>query len=87
MNEEETYKLHLQLLSVYEKNVRPSGPNQRQLDYYKQQLFMYAEDKVQRIFVLNQLLNLHETSRRHLVKDCADRYFGREHIDRTESGV
>ncbi|CAM4449428.1 hypothetical protein [Paenibacillus typhae] len=87
MNDEEVYRLHLQLLNVYEKSIRPSGANQRQIDHYKQQLFMYAEDSVQRIFVLNQLLKLHEDSREYLVKDCADRYFSRDHYEGTESSV
>ncbi|WP_342565428.1 hypothetical protein NST84_09975 [Paenibacillus sp. FSL R7-0345] len=87
MNDEEVYRLHLQLLNVYEKSIRPSGASQRQIDYYKQQLFMYAEDNVQRIFVLNQLLKLHEDSREFLVKDCADRYFSRDQDEGAEASM
>ena len=77
MNYEDVYKLHLQLLSIYEKNQRYSGPHQRQIDYYKRQLFMFAEDNVQRVFVLNQLLKIHEKTREMLVSSCADRYFSK----------
>lgn len=51
------YKLHPQLLNIYEKNERYLGSK------YKKQMFMFAEDKVQRIFVLNQLLKIHENTR------------------------
>ncbi len=87
MNYDEVYNLQLQLLSLYEKNVRHFGANKRQIDYYKQQLFMFAEDKVQRIFVLNQLLKIHEKTREALVKDCADRYFSRNGCDDAESSM
>lgn len=87
MNYEEVYKLHLQLLSVYEKNARYSGGRQQQLNYYKNQLFMFAEDNVQRIFVLNQLLKIHEKTRGILVSNCADRYFSRDAPADTESNM
>jgi len=78
MNYDDVYKLHLQLLSIYEKNARYSWTYQRQIDYFKRQLFMFAEDSVQRIFVLNQLLKIHEKTRESLVNNCADQYFSRE---------
>lgn len=86
MNYDDIYKLHLQLLSIYEKDQRYYGPCQTQIDYYKRQLFMFTEDNVQRIFVLNQLLKIHEKTRETIVKSCADRYFSRE-ISDAESGV
>jgi len=39
---------------------------------------MFAEDNVQRIFILNQLLKIHERTREVLVKKCADQYFLRD---------
>ncbi|MNC32590.1 hypothetical protein D3C76_380770 [compost metagenome] len=78
MNYDDIYQLHLQLLSIYEKNERYSRADQKQIDYYKKQLFMFAEDNVQRIFVLNQLLKIHEKTREVLVNSCADRYFSRD---------
>ncbi|WP_339173114.1 hypothetical protein NSQ55_10660 [Paenibacillus sp. FSL H7-0943] len=78
MNYDDVYKLHLQLLSVYEKNERYSASYQQQINYYKRQLFMFTEDNVQRIFVLNQLLKIHEKTRALLVNRCADHYFVKE---------
>ncbi len=77
MNYDDVYKMHLQLLSIYEKNERYSGTYQTQIDYYKRQLFMFAEDNVQRVFILNQLLKIHERTREVLVKRCADQYFSK----------
>lgn len=87
MNYDDVYELHLQLLYIYEKKQRYSGPYQRQIDYYKKQLFIFAEDKVQRIFVLNQLLKIHEKTREVLVNSCADRYFSRNISVDAESGI
>ncbi|CAH1057606.1 hypothetical protein [Paenibacillus pseudetheri] len=78
MNYDDVYRLHLQLLSIYEKNERYSSSHQQQISYYKKQFFMFAEDNVQRIFVLNQLLKIHEKTREVLVDSCADRYFSKE---------
>lgn len=60
MNYENVYELHLQLLKVYEKNTKHSGAYESQINYYKRQLFIFAEDNVQRIFVINQLLKIYE---------------------------
>ncbi|OMD60664.1 hypothetical protein BSK62_25225 [Paenibacillus odorifer] len=78
MNYDDVYKLHLQLLSIYEKSERYSRNHQMQIDYYKKQLFMFAEDNVQRIFVLNQLLKIHEKTREDLVNCCANHYFSKD---------
>ena len=87
MDYDDVYKLHLQLLSIYEKNERYSGSNQRQINYYKQQLFMFAEDNVQRIFVLNQLLKIHGNTRKALVDNCAERYFSKDIPDDAQTGI
>ncbi|OMD38086.1 hypothetical protein BSK56_30710 [Paenibacillus borealis] len=78
MNYDDVYKLHLQLLSIYEKNERYSRNHQIQIDYYKRQLIMFTEDNVQRIFVLNQLLKIHEKTREDLVNRCANHYFSKD---------
>ncbi|ASA24284.1 hypothetical protein [Paenibacillus donghaensis] len=78
MNYDDVYKLHLQLLSIYERKERYSRNHQMQIDYYKKQLFMFTEDNVQRIFVLNQLLKIHEKTREDIVNRCADHYFSRD---------
>ncbi|ADM71988.2 hypothetical protein GMA19_04216 [Paenibacillus polymyxa E681] len=87
MNDEDFYKLHLQLLSIYEKNKQCSGAYQKKTDYYKKQLSMFAENNVQRVFVLNQLLKIHEKNREALVSSCADRYFLRDISVNAESGI
>ncbi|MNC43789.1 hypothetical protein D3C75_926660 [compost metagenome] len=87
MNYDDVYKLHLHLLSIYEKNERYSGAYQKQINYYKKQLFMFTEDNVQRIFVLNQLIKIHEQTREVLVNRCADRYFSRDISFEVESGM
>ncbi|KHL96791.1 hypothetical protein QW71_05180 [Paenibacillus sp. IHB B 3415] len=84
VNYDDVYKLHLQLLSIYEKNARHSWAYQRQIDYFKRQLLMFTEDNVQRIFVLNQLLKIHEKTREALVNNCADQYFSRSNITDNE---
>lgn len=48
---------------------------------------MIAEDSVQRIFVLNQLLKIHEKTREVLVNSCAGRYFSSDISVDTESGM
>lgn len=77
MNSDDIYKLHLQLLSIYEKNERYSSSHQRQINYFKNQLFMFTEDNVQRIFVLNQILRIHEKTRELLINKCANEYFSK----------
>ncbi|MEK4290409.1 hypothetical protein [Paenibacillus sp. FSL P4-0502] len=71
MTYKEIYDLHIQLLYVYEKR---QGPYQKQLNYFKGQFFI-ADDIVQRIFVLNQLLKIHEKNRRFMIKWCSEEYF------------
>ncbi|NOU80342.1 hypothetical protein GC101_15840 [Paenibacillus sp. LMG 31459] len=76
MTHKELYDLHMQLLFDYEKYNNCLSSNQRDINYYKQQFFI-AQDIVQRIFVLNQLLNLHEKSRAQHIKWCSGGYFGK----------
>ncbi|WP_313640564.1 hypothetical protein [Paenibacillus sp.] len=87
MNYKDVYKLQLQLLSIYEKNERYSAPYQKQINYYKRQLYLFAEDNVQRIFVLNQLLKIHEKTRAMLVNSCAEYYFSKEVTEDDKSSV
>jgi len=70
----EIYDLHIQLLHVYENNEKYQGPYQTQINYFKRQFFI-AEDIVQRIFVLNQLIKIHEKSRELKIKRCSEEYF------------
>ncbi|WP_336101222.1 hypothetical protein [Paenibacillus phytohabitans] len=70
----EIFDLHVQLLRIYEKNENYQGPYQKQINYFKRQLFL-TEDIVQRIFVLNQLIKIHEKGREENVKWCAEEYF------------
>jgi hypothetical protein len=74
MTYKEIYDLHIQLLHLYENNEKYQGPYQKQLNYFKRQFFI-AEDIVQRIFVLNQLINIHEKSRELKIKWCSEEYF------------
>lgn len=71
-----TYKeiFDLQLLHIYEKNEMHQGVNQKQINYFKKQLLL-TEDIVQRIFVLNQLMKIHELEREQFVKWCSEEYF------------
>ncbi|OMC92046.1 hypothetical protein BJP46_09570 [Paenibacillus odorifer] len=69
MRYKEIYDLHVQLLHVYENNEIYQGPYQTQINYYKRQFYI-AEDIVQRIFVLNQLLKIQEKSREIKIKWC-----------------
>ncbi|WP_338555578.1 hypothetical protein [Paenibacillus sp. KS-LC4] len=78
MNYNDIYKLHLQLLSIYENNDQSSAPFQQEINYYKKQLFMFTQDNVQRIFVLNQLIKIHEKTREVLVSSCANQYFSKD---------
>lgn len=74
MRYKEIFDLHVQLLHVYENNEKYQGPYQTQINYYKRQFFI-AEDIVQRIFVLNQLLKIYEKSRAFKIKWCSEEYF------------
>ncbi|ETT65180.1 hypothetical protein C173_19161 [Paenibacillus sp. FSL R7-277] len=75
MNYSEIYDLHLQLLKAYSAhNNREYTAYQREIDYYTNQL-RFAEDMVQRIFVLNQLVKLHEKEREDLIRWCSEAYF------------
>ncbi|OME08689.1 hypothetical protein BSK60_29645 [Paenibacillus odorifer] len=74
MKYKEIYDLHVKLLHVYENNEKYQSPYQTQINYYKRQFFI-AEDIVQRIFVLNQLLKIHEKSREVKIKWCSEEYF------------
>ncbi|WP_341282076.1 hypothetical protein [Paenibacillus sp. FSL H8-0537] len=78
MNYDDIYKLHLQLLSIYEKNEQSSSPFQQEINYYKKQLCMFTQDNIQRIFVLNQLIKIHEKTREVLVSSCANQYFSKD---------
>ncbi|MNO50093.1 hypothetical protein D3C76_404590 [compost metagenome] len=74
MTYKEIYDLHIQLLHVYENSVKHQGLYQKQIIYFKRQFFI-AEDIVQRIFVLNQLIKIHEKSREIKIKWCSEEYF------------
>lgn len=73
----EVYDLHVQLLSIYEKNKKSSSPYEREIQYYRQQYFI-AQDIVQKTFVLNQLILIHEKRRAAQIRWCSDLYFGSE---------
>ena len=74
MSYKEIYDLHVQLLHTYEKHEKHQGSYQREINYFKRQFFL-TEDVVQKIFVLNQLLKIHEKERAQIVKWCSEKYF------------
>ncbi|OMD17303.1 hypothetical protein BJP50_16285 [Paenibacillus odorifer] len=74
MSYKEIFDLHVQLLSIYEKNRNSSSPYQQEINFYKRQYF-FTQDIVQKIFVLNQLVILHEKSRKEQIKWCSKEYF------------
>lgn len=75
MNYSEIYDLHLQLLKAYSAlNSGEYSAYQQEIDYYTNQL-RFAEDRVQRIFVLNQLVKIHEKERGDLIRWCSETYF------------
>lgn len=74
MSYQEVFDLHIQLLLIYEKNRKTPSPYQREINYYKRQFYI-AEDIVQKIFVMNQLVRLHEKSRVEQIKWCSEEYF------------
>ncbi|WP_405108091.1 hypothetical protein MHH28_28555 [Paenibacillus sp. FSL K6-1217] len=79
MNYSEIYSLHIQLLKAYAANNNGGySAYQREINHYRDQL-RYAEDIVQRIFVLNQLVKLHEKEREDMMKWCTEQYFSRTH--------
>lgn len=57
---QEIYDLHIQLLHTYEKYGENQGLYQREIKHFKRQLFM-----------LHQLIKIHERSREQLVKWCS----------------
>lgn len=75
MSYEDIYKLHFQLLKIYEENEKNSSPYQPEIDNFKRQLNLFSEDIVQRIFVMNQLIKIYEKSRESQIKWCSDLYF------------
>jgi len=75
MSYEDIYKLHFQLLKIYEENAKHSSPYQSEIDNFKRQLNLFSEDIVQRIFVMNQLIKIYEKSRESKIKWCSDLYF------------
>lgn len=78
MNYSEVYDLHLQLLRAYSAlNNEEYSAYQAEIDYYTNQL-RFAEDMVQRIFVLNQLVKIHEKERDDLIRWCSETYFNRK---------
>ncbi|MEK3875703.1 hypothetical protein [Paenibacillus sp. FSL M7-0420] len=78
MNYSEIYDLHLQLLKAYAAhNNGEYSAYQREIDYYTNQLRL-AEDMVQRIFVLNQLVKIREKERDGLISWCSDTYFNQK---------
>lgn len=74
MSYKEIYDLHVQLLHTYEKHEKYQGQYQRDINYFKRQFFL-TEDVVQKIFVLNQHVKIHEKERVQIVKWCSDKYF------------
>lgn len=54
-------------LHTYEKYEKYQGQYQREINYFKRQFFL-TEDVVQNIFVLNQLVKIHEKERAQIVK-------------------
>lgn len=74
MTYKEVYDLHVQLLHSYEKYEKHQGPYQSQIDFFKRQFFL-TEDIVQQIFVLNQLIKIHEKRREQIIKCCSEKYF------------
>lgn len=77
MSYPDVYELHLQVLAMYEKQTKYPLPEQNKINYFKRQMNFFAEDIVQRIFVLNQILNIYESHRLTLVKSCSDQYFSK----------
>jgi len=75
MSYEDIYKLHIQLLKIYEDNEKYSTPYQLEIDHFKRQLNLFSEDIVQRIFVMNQLIKIYERSRESKIKWCSELYF------------
>ncbi|ETT47082.1 hypothetical protein C162_18380 [Paenibacillus sp. FSL R7-269] len=75
MNYSQIYELHIQLLKGYASHKRKGeSPYQREINYYRNQL-RFAEDIVQRIFVLNQLVKIHEKERENMIRWCSETYF------------
>lgn len=75
MKYSDIYELHLQIFQAYEIQTKHPFPEQTKIDYFKRQLNIFAEDIVQRIFVLNQLIKIYEENRITLVNGCKKQYF------------
>jgi hypothetical protein len=74
MDYQQIYELHLQLLQIYETTGPAPSPYQNQIQHFKNQM-KHAEDMVQQIFVLNQIIKIHEQARETCVDWCSDTYF------------
>ncbi|OZB96548.1 hypothetical protein CJP46_11770 [Paenibacillus sp. XY044] len=66
------HNLHMQLLEVYEKCQSSQHRYQLELEYYYRQLNFFCTDTLQRIFVLNQLINIYEKRRGSQIQWCSD---------------
>jgi hypothetical protein len=67
MSYKEIYDLHVQFLHTYEKHEKHQGPYQREINHFIRQFFL-TEDVLQKNFVLNQLVKIHEKGRAEIVK-------------------
>ncbi|WCM60713.1 hypothetical protein [Paenibacillus polymyxa] len=65
------YRLHIQLLDVYERNQVSRNPYQKDINFYYRQLNFFCSNTRQRVFVLNQLLKLYEKSREDQIQWCS----------------
>lgn len=72
----EIYKLHLDLVETYKEHKRCNSPFDTQRNYYRDQL-LFTKDVAQRVFVLNQIVKLHEKERENLIQWCSETYFKR----------
>lgn len=75
MDLNKVYQLHMQLLEVYEKNqisAYSCGENVsgKGIDYYYRQLNFFCINKIERVFVLNQLIKLYEKGRMNQISWC-----------------
>ncbi|TKH41508.1 hypothetical protein C1I60_19340 [Paenibacillus terrae] len=81
INHNELYKLHIQLLEVYEKSRNGSRLFQKEIHFYNRQLGLFSENIVQKIFVLNQLIKIYEKDREFQIKGCSDAYYAKTYKD------
>lgn len=68
------YKLHQHLIRTYSEHERCTSPFKSQMNYYWNQLLV-TEDIAQRIFVMNQIVKIHEKERANLIQWCSETYF------------